>query len=249
MAIAPLFAAVVVGHAGLAMAQEPVEPRHDSAPPRDHQGLIGELEALLDGVEPIEDVEAAFTQVRESSALRRSVTSSGVVRLCGQTTHWVTTEPYPSHMWVRNGEVTYYYPDDGLVEVYDLSAVADRLVIGPSIELDTLRDQFILTPGDASDAGGLSVRLTPRHREQREYFLPMDILIDRGSGHLRSVNSVDADGNRTSLVFSKIRTNLGLREDDLEPAWPSGVTVRRTTLGAERLESATSEGHGNNERR
>lgn len=200
-----------------------------SVRPVDDDEIISQLRTLSDRHTDVDDLEAKFSQVRETAALRRAVTSTGTVQVRGDASHWTTTEPYTYHMWVRGSTVSFYYPDDAVAEIYDLSDVADHLSFSPDLDLPQLQKRFIISRSSIrlAETNHLGVRLTPRSAAADAVLLPMDVTIDLNSGHVHSVLTVDADGNRTTMTFSDVRTNGGLTADDVTPTWPDDVAVQR----------------------
>ena len=219
----------------------------------DDPATLAALEAIAAAHTNVRDLTATFTQTRESAVLRRAVTTSGTIALRDTSSYWKTTKPYRSDMWVRGGEVSFAYPEDKLVEIYDLSDVAPNLIFGPNLDLKRLRASFYVTPSDWKPAPGenekskkqsLVVRLTPRTKTIATVMLPMDVIIDQANGHVHAVITTDDEGNRTRLDFKDIKTNVGITERDVAPNWPTGFTVQRVRVDAE----AAREGSGDDGR-
>lgn len=182
----------------------------------------------------ITTVRAEFVQVRHSALLRRPLESSGTVRLTRTLSRWDTKEPSPSTTLVGGGIVKLHYPDQKLLEVYDLGEQLGQLGASPLADFEELDAHFSIAlhadqDDDRSGDERVAVfRLTPRSEQVAEFVseVRLDIGLDRAL--VRRAVIVDRDGERTEISFREVKVNESFADDDLKLELPAGTrTVQR----------------------
>ena len=74
------------------------------------------------------------------------------------------------------------------------------------------------------------LRLKPGTRLVREWqgaIHEVTVLLEIATGFVQRAQTIDTDGDRMVLSFSKLQTNTGLKDRDLEMEVPAGVSVTR----------------------
>ena len=183
----------------------------------------------------IDDLSAEFEQQKHSSLLRKPMISRGQVRVHGEVIRWDTREPIESVIRVDETDARIYYPDQKLLEVYDLGADLRFLAGSPVPRLSTLGEQFEIAPDDGADldesvtmrAGALVVSLVPRDERLAARIKRIRLVLDEHVGVMRLFEIVDRQGDRSVVQFREIRINTGLEQSDVELRVPAGVRVSR----------------------
>jgi outer membrane lipoprotein-sorting protein len=190
--------------------------------------------------EGVTDLVADFEQQKFTAMLRKPLVSSGRVKVRGPVMRWETAKPEPTVLRIGPGEVRMYYPREKTVEVYAVEEKLGSLAASPLPRLDVLVRHFAFAPldvkemGEADDQKHLAVRMTPADPDLGKHVDEVRVLIDAGSGYLNRMEMTDADGDRTVISFTNVRTNVGLGERDVALDVPAGVKVTRPLAGLER---------------
>ena len=163
-------------------------------------------------------VEARFTEKRYTTLLREPMERSGTIRAVAGVVRWDTVSPGGSTTVVTEDEVWIFYHEDPLLEIWELTSRVGQLASSPIPDVATLRNLFAIAPGE-SDDGRLTLLLTPLDHDQLE--------IDRGTGIVRRVVIAMVDGDRTEVVFDKIRLNPGISKADLALDVSPGTPIVR----------------------
>jgi outer membrane lipoprotein-sorting protein len=77
--------------------------------------------------------------------------------------------------------------------------------------------------------------MKPSQEELKKHIDEVTVLLEIATGFVQRAQTIDTDGDRMVLTFSKLQTNTGLKDRDLEMEVPAGVSVTRP------LESGASE--------
>ncbi len=132
------------------------------------------------------------------------------------------------------GEIRVYYPADGLCEIYPIDGALSDLTGAPLPRLADLRTRFSLVPIPASELGGpggnpalVGLLLLPATDEVRTHLESIKVLIDETIPAATKVIVSDADGERTEIVLTAIRTNTGLTQADVQLTLPTDVRLSR----------------------
>ncbi|MBC7835826.1 MAG: outer membrane lipoprotein carrier protein LolA [Phycisphaerales bacterium] len=191
----------------------------------------------------VEDLRADFEQRRHTPLLKKPLVSSGVVLTKGELVRWDTATPHASSLLIGHGSIKLYYPADKLLEVYPVGEGFKDLAGAPLPRLSVLKARFDITPLASEDLGAsnevatlLAVQLTPKSKELREHIASVRVLIDESRPAATKVVMTDPDGEVTEIVFSNVRLNTGVRDDEIDPKMPEGVRVSRP-LGESKVET------------
>ncbi len=192
--------------------------------------LASDLRQDLDAIDrraaEIEAVEARFTERRYTTLLRAPMESSGTIRAVAGVVRWDTTTPGRSTTVITESEVRIFYPEDPLLEVWELTSRVGQLTSSPIPQIATLRDLF-----EIASAGGkpgfITLRLTPLDPRAREHLDHIRLEIDRSTGVVMRVEISMVDGDRTEIVLDKIKVNTGISKKDLAIEIPPDTPVVR----------------------
>jgi outer membrane lipoprotein-sorting protein len=180
----------------------------------------------------ITDLRADFTQEKFTPLLKKPLISTGTIRIKGTAALWKTVTPSPTVMRIDAKEARLYFPEQKVVEVYAVDQQLGSLAASPFPRLEVTKKYFTferipareLSP-DADEAKHLALRMKPIDAELKKHLDEVSVLLEISSGLVLEAQTIDADGDRTVLKFSNIKTNTGLKEDDLAMDLPPGVKV------------------------
>lgn len=193
--------------------------------------LQQDLDALDRRASQIEAVEARFTERRTTALLRAPMESSGTIRAVAGVIRWDTTAPRRSTTVITESEVRIFYPQDPLLEVWELASRVGQLASSPIPQIAALRDLCHIAPGRGKP-GMVALRLTPLDPDAQEHIDHIDLAIDRSTAIVMRVEIAMVDGDRTEIVLERVRVNTGISKSDLELDIPAGTPVVRRRLPA-----------------
>ncbi len=207
-------------------------------PPAEDATLMKQLEEINARTAKITDLSAEFEQKKFTPLLKSPMVSTGRVKVKGAVIRWDTIKPEPSVMRIDERELRIYYPAQTVVEVYPIGEDMRRLSSSPLPRLENLRRQFSIARFDAKelDAGAepakvVGVAMTPTVAEIKEHVKLVRVVIDIAAAYATHMEITDSDGERTVVVFTKLRANSGLTEKDVALETPTGVRVTRPLAG------------------
>lgn len=180
----------------------------------------------------ISDLKADFTQEKFTPLLKTPLISTGTISIKGSAALWKTVEPSPTIMRIDSREAKLYFPEQKVVEIYAVDQQLGALAASPFPRLEVTKKHFKferiaakeLSP-DADEAKHLALRMKPSDPELRKHLDEVSVLLDISSGLVLQAQTIDADGDRTVMKFSSIKTNTGLKDSDVEIDLPPGVKV------------------------
>jgi outer membrane lipoprotein-sorting protein len=187
----------------------------------------------------IADLTADFEQQKFTAMLKKPLVSSGTVAVRGAAMLWKTRKPEPSELQIDQREVRIYYPEQKTIEVYQVQQKLGQLAASPLPRLAVLREHFSFAPiavlelGERDDTKFFAVRMQPADEELREHVESVRVLLDAQRGLIVRLEMRDSDGDRTLISFANVKTNAGLRDDDLKIAAPADVKVTRPLAAVE----------------
>ena len=152
---------------------------------------------------------------------------------------WKTRKPEPSELQIDQEEVRIYYPAQKTIEVYQVQQKLGQLAASPLPRLSVLREHFSFAPipvlelGERDDTKFFAVRMQPVDEDLREHVESVRVLLDAQRGLIVRLEMRDSDGDRTLISFANVKTNAGLRDDDLRIAAPAEVKVTRPLAAVE----------------
>jgi outer membrane lipoprotein-sorting protein len=171
-----------------------------------------------------------FQQQKVTPLLKKPLVSRGIVRIVGSLMRQDTTDPHPSSMLMDAHQLRIYYPADKTLEIYDLSSQLGQLAASPLPRLSVLQQYFTfeklpisqLNPG-GKESDFLALRLGPADASLSQYIKEVLVLLDRQHGYITKVQWTDADGEKTILDFSAVKTDGNFKPSDLDLALPRDV--------------------------
>jgi outer membrane lipoprotein carrier protein len=176
----------------------------------------------------IKDFSADFTHVYQGGVLRKQITERGrlIVKKPGKM-RWDYTDPEPKQ-FVSDGVKMYsYIPQDKQVIVANVPSDAEAPT--PTLFLagkgNVTRD-FTPSLVDApagSPGGTRALKLIPKTRQQDYDWLVL--VLDPGTLAIRGLQTVDAQGGKSTFSFANLKENLGLADKAFAFTIPRGVDV------------------------
>lgn len=197
------------------------------APPDEATALA---RSLQDRYGTVRDFSAEFVHSYRGGVLRTQTVERGtvVIKKPGRM-RWEYTSP-ERKLFVSDGRLMYaYIPEDKQVTV---SPVPEDGPASSSAQFlagrgNLVRD-FVPAIETAMDtpADGVALRLTPRQPEAEYDWLV--IVLDRRTLQIRQLVTADAQGGRSTFVFSKLRENTNPPDRTFSFTIPRGVDVITT---------------------
>jgi len=198
--------------------------------------LDARLSAIDRRADGVRDLTADFTEEKFTVLLKEPMVSKGRVRVLGSRTRWDTTSPRRTTMFTDERDVVLYFPEREAAEVYPIDRRLQPLVVSPIPRVATLRKHFELKEISDDDSGDASRRhllleLAPTSDTLAEHIDDVRVRIDTRLGLADRVEVIDAEGDRTVITFSNLRTNVGLSEQEVARDLPEGTEITRPLEG------------------
>lgn len=181
------------------------------------------------------DLVGRFRQEKHTALLKKPLVSAGRIRMKGNVVRWDTESPEAGVLYSDGREIRMYYPKQSTLEVYPVDRRLSDLAASPLPRLAVLREHFRIeplppkraaeTPRDA--ATPIEIRLTPRDDALAEHVEEVRVTLDVAAACVTKVDVLDADGDRTVILFTDIKTDTGIKDGDLDLAVPAGTKVSR----------------------
>jgi outer membrane lipoprotein-sorting protein len=202
------------------------------------------LRAKLDDIDrraaQVADLSGRFRQEKHTALLKKPLVSSGRIRTRGAVVRWDTETPEPAVLYSDGKEIRMYYPRQAVVEVYPIDRRLADLAASPLPRLAALRQHFGIEPlprdqrpqAERDDANLLALRLVPSDEFLGQHVDEVRVVLDVAAAGVVRVEVYDSDGDRTVIRFSGIRTNTGIKANELDLALPAGTRVSRPMEGA-----------------
>jgi outer membrane lipoprotein carrier protein len=169
----------------------------------------------------LRDLTASFVQTYRSGALGREVKESGLLSLKNPGRMLWEYEQPEKKTFVSNGKSFYFYvPADKQVivrEQADLRGIPALLLSGRG----DILSQFAVTLQDAP-AGRHRLRLLPRKKDSEVEDVILDV---DDTARILSIQVLDGQGNRSHFEFTRVRENVGLKDEIFDFKVPRGVEV------------------------
>ncbi len=194
-----------------------------------------QLDELLQRRSGVTRWTGTFVQERVTPLLDEPLVSTGTIRVADGVVRFDTADPYPSVMVVRDGVVTFFYPDDATVELFTADARTSPLGVLARGQLGLLQEHFRLSFLESDEPGTARFELTPLPPETGGGAASADtaerITITLGDerADLRAVAFIDGDGQSTDLRFEWFEAAPELTADELDLKLPEGVVVHDFT--------------------
>jgi outer membrane lipoprotein carrier protein len=209
----PILFALIASAAVTTTAQSPLPPAPEIAA------------RIQKKYETVRDFSASFTHQHEGGALRRKYLEQGTVyvKKPGRM-RWEYSEP-EKKLFVADGTRLYDYdPESNQVTVADLpqgdAAASPALFLAGRGNI--VRD-FEVSHARSTGEGVYALRLEPKRPQ--DAFDWLELVVDRRTLELRSLTAVEAQGARSTFVFTSLKENVGLADKMFEFRIPRGAEV------------------------
>jgi outer membrane lipoprotein carrier protein len=177
--------------------------------------------------EQVRDFSADFEHIYEGGLLGRKVIERGtlVVKKPGMM-RWLYTSPEKKE-FVSDGRTLWsYIPEDNQVVVSQVAPADEAsspalFLAGKGNILRDFRASFATVPAAAPNE--VALKLVPT-RPQRDYDW-LILVVDRASLQIRMLVTTDSQGGTSTFVFTKMRENVGVPDQDFAFKIPRGVDV------------------------
>jgi outer membrane lipoprotein carrier protein len=187
--------------------------------------LATALQRKYDG---IKDFSADFTHAYEGGVLRKKITERGqlVVKKPGKM-RWDYSSPEPKQ-FVSDGLKMYsYIPQDKQVVVASVppeneAATPALFLAGKGSLTRDFTASLVDTPAEMP-AGSRALKLVPKLR-QAEYD-SLVLIVDPATLAIRGLVTIDAQGGKSSFVFTNLKENTGVADKAFAFKIPRGVDV------------------------
>lgn len=179
------------------------------------------LEKIGKRYSKIRDLEADFTQEARLGDVKKKRIFHGKVFLKPGLSRWEYTDPYPQIVVTRGDSFTLYDVDakDAVIGRLEPEAV---FVKGPFVDLPKrIRRLFEVKETEVPPV----LILIPKRKESS--IKSVEVKIDPVTLLIKSVETVDVLGNHNKIIFTKVKTNIGLKDDIFNLHLPPDVTVTR----------------------
>ncbi len=199
-----------------------------AAVPADDQSPSELAAAVQKKIDGIKDFSTDFTHAYEGGVLRKQITERGhlLVKKPGKM-RWDYTSP-ETKQFVSDGVKMYsYMPQDKQVIV--ASVPPDDQATTPALFLagkGSLTRDFAASLVDAPAGmppGSRGLKLVPKIRQQDYDWLML--VVDPGTLAIRGLQTVDAQGGKSTFSFANLKENVGLADKDFAFKMPRGVDV------------------------
>jgi outer membrane lipoprotein-sorting protein len=225
---------LLLATATCSLAQPTTDASLDIPPAGIDAQLWSRMLEINDRSMAIEDLTAAFRQEKHTSLLKRPLVSTGTVRVRGELMRWEIASPEPMVMLITDHDVRLYYPQQKVMEIFEIDQQLASLASSPLPRLGVLRKHFsfaAIDPGEMDPSGEaddlLALELTPLEESLKQHITRVRVLLAAAAGYILRVEMVDADEDRTVIIFSDVKTNTGLEPEALDLKLPRDVTITR----------------------
>ena len=203
------------------------------------------LAAMLDDIDRragrAADLVGRFRQEKHTALLKKPMVSAGRIRMKGPVVRWDTESPEPGVLYSDGREIRMYYPRQSTVEVYPIDQRLADLAASPLPRLAVLRQHFTIEPAPdpqrdtrRDDPDRIEIRLTPNGTYLAQHVEEVRVTLDTAAARVTVVEMLDADGDRTVIRFTDLKTDTGIKDGELDLALPAGTRVSRPLDGARR---------------
>lgn len=224
--------AVVAGAAlcEASWAQEGVSAREGVKAEENRGGT--ELDRRLDEIdvrlESVKTLKARFEQRKFTPILKKPLVSSGKVAVLGERTLWETQRPNQSVMLTDSRQLRVYYPDQKVIEVYELGEDVRGFSGSPLPRIAPLRAMFEISEGRGDgkrprDEDVLVLELLPKGETLKKHVERVRVEIDTRVPCARRIEITDIDGERTEIEFRDVTLNAKVDEDEVVLKAPAGT--------------------------
>jgi outer membrane lipoprotein-sorting protein len=210
--------------------------------------LAAQLAEIDAAAATVKDLSASFEQRKLTTLLKKPLISSGTVRCVGSTVRWDTDHPQPCVLYADGSELRLYYPQDKLEEIYPIDQRLGDLLSSPVPRLSVMQKHFKIERAGAADVSALfeqsaaaisrarsptiALKLTPTDPALTQHVRQVLVVLDIRTALAIVVQTIDADGDRTEMIFSNAKVNTGIDPRTVELSVPSNTTLSHPLEGA-----------------
>ena len=173
----------------------------------------------------IKDIRADFEQVTRLPGGRRLEASGQAWFRRPNMIRWDFQRPETESIITDGRTMWIYEPVAKQVQVYGAALLEPRLRMGFFSDLRRLEEDFVLNAGPAT-ACCYVLELDPRPGRQID-LRHLTLYISREPMRVVEAKTIDLAGNQTTVKFSHIKENSGLKEGLFQFSPPPGVKVIR----------------------
>lgn len=199
-----------------------------STRPTTNPALWDKLVAFDQQNAKLTDLTADFEQQKHTPLLKKPMFSSGTIKVRGAAMRWDTAKPSPTVMRVDEKSVSLYYPNQKTLEVFPIEGQLGSLAASPIPKLEVLSRYFVFYPFEYKRAGlpdGVTlVRCEPIDAEIAKHVKEVQVILD-SRGLVWEFQMTDADNEKTVISFKNLKTDVGLKPDDVELKVPQDTKV------------------------
>jgi outer membrane lipoprotein carrier protein len=227
----PLIIAAVLAISALARLAPGRADESKPAPP--DPNLAARLDDIDRRAGRAKDLSGRFTQEKHTALLKKPLVSSGRIRMKGAAVRWDTESPEPTVLYSDGREIRMYYPRQATVEVYPVDRRLSDLAASPLPRLDVLRRHFRIERAAEAPRDDKTIELkpTPTDESLAQHVDEVRVTLDVPAAAVTRVEMLDADGDRTVIRFTDLRTDTGIRDGELDLSLPAGTKVSRPLEG------------------
>lgn len=218
---------VVAGHTPSGPAQPSTPKQPDAGAKDDFEKRLEEIDERAKGTKTL---RARFEQKKHTPLLKKPLESKGTVVIKGDKTRWETVEPHRSTMTIDDKGLRIFYPDQQILEIYELGGDVREFSGSPLPRLEKLRKSFAIAQVKASELGGrdddakaLGVELLPRAEELKKHVARVRVLIDITAPAVSRIEIEDVDEERTVVEFKDVELNKEVEDAEVTLVVPSGT--------------------------
>lgn len=241
----------VATSASLAAIDPPSQPNAADQPAaKDPYGISNaKLNEILEDVDrrgaAVTSLRANFRQEKRTAMLNKPLVSSGKLAIKGDHTRWDTLEPHRSTMTIDPQSLRIHYPEQSVVEIYDLGDDYRQFSGSPIPRLDKLRQAFEIAhlpvalnspPANGGktepDYTYIRLGLTPKTDQLKQHLTRLSVVIDTRLPCAVQMTVEDIDGDITDIKFSEIKINAEVADKDVALNVPSGTREVRPLGGS-----------------
>ena len=190
-------------------------------------------QALQKKYDGVKDFSADFTHTYEGGVLKKLITERGrmFIKKPGKM-RWQYTAP-EEKLFVSDGVKMYsYIPQDKQVIVAtvprDDEATTPALFLAGKGNLTRDFTASLVTLPPGMPPGSKTLKLVPKTRQSDYDYLVL--VVDPASLDIRGLVTIDAQGGKSSFLFTNLKQNVGLADKDFAFKIPRGVDVVSASL-------------------
>ena len=216
------------------MPAPPSAPVPETAKSAEEDRFAKRLEAVDAAMAKVADLRADFEQRRHTPLLKKPLVSKGTVLTKGERVRWDTATPRASTLLIEGGVIRLHYPSDNMVEEYPAGDGFKDLAGAPLPRLSILKERFEISQIALKQLGAseenatlLAIQLKPKSEALKSHITSVKVLIDESRPAAIKVVMTDPEGEETEILFSNVKLNGGVEDDEVELKLPKGVRISR----------------------